>query len=129
VTISALKKKKLVPEQTGKKKNAPAKPGPQKGTSSKSLLAPSKRKPSVEIEDVLEEDNRIGAEVPRNPRNILEAADGSDDDENRDYPPPAAIVIDSPSDDDEDMVEIVDEPVEEDAEAELGLYLFSTRNS
>ena len=124
MTIPAPKKKRLVPDQTGKKKNTPAKLGPQKSTSSKSLpdkLAPSKRKPSVEIEDVPEEDNQIGAEVPHNPRNILEAADGSDDDENN--PPLVAMDINSTLDE-EDIVEIVDEP-KENAEAELGPYLFA----
>ena len=127
VTIPALKKKRSVPDQTGKKKNAPAKPGPQKSTSLKSLpnkLAPSKRKPSVEIEDVPKEDNWIGAEVPHNPQNILEAADGSDDDENN--PLLAAIDINSTLDE-EDVIEIVDKP-EENAKAELGLYLFAKWN-
>ena len=127
VTIPALKKKRSVPDQTGKKKNAPAKPGPQKSTSLKSLpnkLAPSKRKPSVEIEDMPKEDNQIGAEVPCNLWNILEAADGSDDDENN--PLLAAIDINSTLDE-EDIVEIVDDP-EEKAKAELGLYLFAKWN-
>ena len=127
MTIPAPKKKRLVPDQTRKKKNAPAKPGLQKSTSSKSLpnkLAPSKRKPSVEIEDVPEEDNWIGAEVLCNPWNILEAADGSDNDENN--PPLVAMDIDSTSDE-EDVIEIVNEP-EENAEAELGLYLFAKWN-
>ena len=124
VTIPALKKKRLVLDQTGKKKNMPAKLGPQKSTSSKSLLAPSKRKPSVEIEDMPKEDNWIRAEVPCNPRNILEAADGSDDDENN--PLLAAIDINSTLDE-EDIVEIVDDP-EEKAKAELGLYLFAKWN-
>jgi len=77
---------------------------------------------------VPDEDNLIHSEAPRNPQNILEAADGSDDD--NDYPPPAPMDIDSTSqaDDEGDTVEIIEEP-EEDDEAELGLYQFSTGNS
>jgi len=108
-----------------KKKAAPAKPRLQKKTVVPEKLAPAKRKPSVEIEEVLDEDNLIHSEAPRNPRNILEAADGSDDDVN--YPPLAPMDVDSApqADDEEDMVEIIEKP-EEDDEAELGLYPFST---
>jgi predicted flap endonuclease-1-like 5' DNA nuclease len=60
VTSSALKKKKSAPEQTGKKKTMPAKPALQKNAASKSVpekAASAKCKPSVEIEDVADEDN------------------------------------------------------------------------
>jgi hypothetical protein len=128
VTIPVPKKKKSASEQTGKKKAAPTKPGLQKKSAVPEKLAPAKRKPSVEIEEVPDEDNLTHSEVPRNPRNILEAANGSDDDV--DYPPPAPMDVDSPSqtDEEEDTVEIIEKP-EEDDEAELGLHLFSIWNS
>ena len=74
VTIPVPKKKKAASEQT-RKKTAPAKPGLQKMTVVPEKLAPAKRKPSVKIEEVPDEDNSICSEAPRNPRNILEAAE------------------------------------------------------
>lgn len=107
------------PEGARKKKTAPAKP--QKTTVPQSIpanAAPSKQKPpSVEIEDVDEEDD--SSERPRNPRNILEAADGSDDDV-----PPAAMAVDTDPEEEEDSIEILEAPGEDD-EAELGLYKIS----
>jgi hypothetical protein len=116
VITSATKKKKLGPEGGGKKKTAPEKP--KKKTIPQSIpakAAPPKQKPSVEIEDVDEED--VSSERPRNPWNILEAADGSDDD----IPPPAAMAVDADPDEEEGEIEILEAPGE-DNEAELGLY-------
>jgi len=123
VTGSASKKKKSAPETAGKKKAAPAKPALQKKAASKSVpakAAPAKRRPSAEIEDMADEDNSTYSERPHNPRNILEAADGSDDD-NDGVPPLGAMDIDADADKEGDVVEIVEAP-EEDEEAELGLY-------
>jgi hypothetical protein len=68
-------KRRNVSEQTKKQKSVstvPSKTAPPK------KIAPTKRKPSVEIEEVSEEES-FHAGPPRNPRNILEASDGSDD--------------------------------------------------
>ena len=70
-----------------------------------------------------DEDDMISSQRPRNPRNILEAADGSDDDDEYRVPPPAATSIDG--DEEEEEVEIV-EPAGEDDKAELGQYQIST---
>jgi hypothetical protein len=126
VTGSVPKKQKSASEKTGKKKAAPAKAAPQKKAASKSVpakAAPAKRKPSVEIEDVADEDDLTYSERPHNPRNILEAADGSDDDNDDHVPPPAAMDVDADADKEleEAEVENVEAP-EEDDEAELGPY-------
>ena len=81
-----------------KKKVAPEKP------------VPAKRRPSVEMEEVPDNSERFQSEVPHNPRNILEAADGSDDE----VPP----VVTPDSEDEPEIVEKVEE-VEEDDDAEL----------
>jgi hypothetical protein len=110
-------KRRNVSEQTKKQTTVstiPSKTAPPK------KIAPTKRKPSVEIEEVSEEES-FYAGPPQNPRNILEASDGSDDDNNFGPPsagPPSSAPMDI-SDSDEE-VEIVEKP-EEDDEAELGL--------
>lgn len=126
VTGSVPKKHKSAPEKTGKKKAAPAKPALQKMATSKLVpvkAAPAKCKPSIEIEEVADEDNLTYSERPCNPQNILEAADGSDDDNDSHVPPPATMDVDADADKelDKDEVEIVEAP-EEDDEAELGPY-------
>jgi hypothetical protein len=73
---------------------------------------PGPRRPSVEIEEVDDESNCQSSVSPRNPRHILEAADGSDDDIEG---PPEPIIIDV---DDEGMDNVEENP-EEDDEAEL----------
>ena len=78
---------------------------------------PTKRRPSVE--EVPEAP--VHSEQPRNPRNILEASDGSDDDVDG---LPSSATGPMQIDSDEDVVEIIEKP-EEDDEAELGLYLLS----
>jgi hypothetical protein len=113
-------KRRNVSEQTKKQKTVstvPSKTAPPK------KIAPTKRKPSVEIEEVSEEESFYAGRSgpPRNPRNILEASDRSDDDNNFGPPsagPPSSAPMDI-SDRDEDEVEIVEKP-EEDDEAELG---------
>ena len=80
-------------------------------------VVPIKKKPSVE--DTTEAP--VHSEQPRNPRNILEASDGSDDDFDG---LPSSATAPMQVDSDEDVVEIV-EKSEEDDEAELGLYLLS----
>lgn len=98
VTVTVSKRRKIAAAPT---KSAPSKKG-----------ASIKKKASVE--EVPEES--IRSESPQNPRNILEASDGSDD--NFD-------VSSAPMDVDGDEDEIIEKP-EEDDEAELGLYLLAT---
>ena len=85
--------------------------------------ASPKWKPSVEIEDVVDEDDMISSQWPQNPWNILEVADGSDDDDKYGVPPPVAMSIDG--NEEEEEVEIV-ELAGEDDKAELGQYHIST---
>jgi hypothetical protein len=80
-------------------------------------VVPTKRKPSVE--EIPEAP--VHSDPPRNPRNILEASDGSDDEFDG---PPSSATSPMQVDSDEDEVNIVEEP-EEDDEAELGLCLLS----
>ena len=125
VNVPAAKRKKSAPGNTTKTKAAPPKTAPKKSSAKagSAKAAPPKRKPSVEIEDVDDEDDMISSQRPRNPRNILEAADGSDDDDEYRVPPPAATSIDG--DEEEEEVEII-EPAGEDDEAELGQYQILT---
>ena len=99
VNIPAPKKKKSVLlEETGKNKIAPTKPGPQKNMALKSVakkLAPAKRKASVKIEEVPDQDNLIHSEAVRNSQNILEAAGGSE------APMDVVAIIEEPEEDDE----------------------------
>lgn len=99
VNMNPAKKKKASVGSTTpalpKKKSVPEKP------------VPARRQPSVEMEDMPDDSERFRSEVPRNPRNILEAADGSDDEV------PSVATTDS-----EDEPEIV-EKVEENDNAEL----------
>ena len=99
VNIPAPKKKKSVLlEETGKNKIAPTKPGPQKNMALKSVakkLAPAKRKASVKIEEVPDQDNLIHSEAVCNSQNILEAAGGSE------APMDVVAIIEEPEEDDE----------------------------
>ena len=80
-------------------------------------VVPTKKKPSVkEIPEA-----PVHSDPPWNPRNILEAADGSDDEFDG---PPSSATSPMQVDSGEDKVEIVEE-TEEDNEAELGLCLLS----
>jgi hypothetical protein len=58
--------------------------GPQASTphtETSSIQQPSStQQPSVEVEDVEDEDNVVPHAQPKNPNHIIEAADGSDDD-------------------------------------------------
>lgn len=72
---------------------------------------------------MVDEDDTILSQQPQNPRNILEAADGSDDDVEYDVPPLAAMSVNGEEEGEE--VEIV-EPAREDDEAELSQYQIST---
>lgn len=85
------------------------KPGGQKRTFVPKPLAQAKRKLTVEIEEVPDDSTSVLSDVPRNPQNILELADGSDNDEDM---PLAPSSHDGGSDEDEP--EII-----EDDEAEL----------
>jgi hypothetical protein len=101
-------------EQTGKKKavsTIPSKTAPQK----KVVL--TKRKPSVKMEEVPEEDNLTHPGPPQNPQNILEASDGSDN--NNTFGPPSSAAMDISDDEDE-----IEKPEEAD-KAELGLPVSS----
>ena len=97
--MNPLKKKKVSVGSTTpalpKKKSVPKK------------LVPARRQPSVEMEDMPDDSERFWSEVPCNPRNILEAANGSDDE-----------VSSVATTDSEDEPEIV-EKVEENDDAEL----------
>lgn len=80
------------------KKAAPAKPAP--------------RRPSIEVEEVENELDCHTSVPPRNPRHILEAADGSDDDMEEDTASKLIVV-----DNDNDMAndkEGIEEPEESD---------------
>jgi len=88
---------------------APSKLAPKKSSAMKATppkAAPPKRKPSVEIEDVTDEDDTIPSQRPRNPCNIIEAADGSDDNDDHRVPPSAATSVDG--DEEEEEAEIVE---------------------
>ena len=78
-------------------------PGPPKKKLIPEKLAPVQRKPS--LGDVPDEGSSVHSEVPHNPRNILESADGSDDDE-------PEMIADEP-----------EEEPEEDEDAELRKHL------
>ena len=123
-TGPAPKKKKSVPEKTGKNKTAPAKP--QKKAAPRKIVstnaAPAKSRPSVDIEDEPDEDDLTYSERPHNLQNVLEAvADVSDDSDGVTGPPSTAMDIDADVNDSEVEDAIVEEAVEDD-EAELGLY-------
>jgi hypothetical protein len=112
---TALTQKKLT---TTTKKNKIA---ATKKAASSSSAKQAPRRPSIEIEEVYDEADHHTSVPPRNPRHILEAADGSDDDMDDimdDEPAPELITID---DDDED-IEVVHEAPEESAEAELRMW-------
>ena len=85
-----------------KKTDLSKEPVPQKKKSIPEKLAPARRRPSIEIEEVPDE-----------------AADGSDDDVGGALP--EVISVDTNLDK-EDLPKIEDE--DEDEEAELGMYLF-----
>jgi len=70
---------------------------------------------AASVEEVLDDEHLVSSAIPHNPRNILEATDGSDDDPG-DHPPPSESAMDIDIDD-----EVVESP-EEDDEAELGLF-------
>jgi len=100
-----------VPIPKRRKITAPA------ATSGTALLkkgVPPKRKPSVE--EIPEAP--VHSDPPRNPRNILEASDGSDND--FDGPTSSVTAPMQVESDEEDEVEIIEKPKEDD-EAELGL--------
>ena len=102
-----------------KKTDLSKEPVPQKKKSIPEKLAPARRRPSIEIEEVPDKGDTTYSERPHNPRNILEAANGSDDDVGGALP--EVISVDTNSDK-EDLPKIEDE--DEDEEAELGMYLF-----
>jgi hypothetical protein len=120
VTGSAPKKRKSAPDKPGKKKPTPAKPAPQKKTALKSVpekAAPAKHKPSVEIEDMANEDDFTYSEQPQN---TPEADIESDYSNNYNVPPPETDV-DADKELEDDDIEIIEDP-EEDDEAELGSH-------
>ena len=123
------------PVQIVKKKVGPgpqkkAKTAPKKTTSATATkLVPGRiptagpsqsRARSASVEDILDE--IVHSVPPLNPRNILEAADGSDDDEFLvpEKPPPSESAMDV---DDETEAESQTEEPEESDEAELSMYL------
>ena len=59
-------------------------------TATKRQVAPAKpapRRPSVECEEVYDESDHPKSDPPRNPRHLLEAADGSDDEVDDNHEP------------------------------------------
>jgi hypothetical protein len=82
---------------------------------------PAPRRRSVEVEEVYDEVDHHTSVPPRNPRHILEAADGSDDDMEED-PAPELITIDDDDEDENMDTEKVLETPEESAEAELSMW-------
>ena len=108
------------------KKVAPAK-APTKSFAAKPAGPPQTRSLSMEIDDEVDEEDVSCSILPRNPRNILEAADGSDDE-----PTPGVNKQPrraEPARDKDDDVEIVNEAEEDPEEnevAELSVFQFST---
>ena len=116
VNVPAPKRKKTAPGNNTSTKAPAPKPVPKKKPATKAGLAKATpRKASVEIEDVAENDETFLSQRPRNPRNVIEAADGSDDDDEYGAQGTAAMSVDG----DEEEVQAI-EPAEEDDEAELG---------
>jgi hypothetical protein len=60
---------------------------PRKSTTSTKKPVNTKRRPSIEIEEIDDESDYCTSVPPRNPQHILEAADGSDDDNKEDSAP------------------------------------------
>jgi hypothetical protein len=120
VTIPASKKRKVVPPAgqtatSASKKTANL--GPPNNTTKSKPDKKGKKRQSVEIEDVPDEDDRIPSNPPRNPESILELL--SDDED----PSPSAT-----SEGDPEVIEVLEEK-EEDDEAELSEILLYTTNS
>ena len=102
------------------------KPVTQKKTTSKIAAVkavPAKKTqswvPSIQIEDVPDEDDQIHSEWQHNPWNILELSNESEDEDNRSCS--QAMDVDSNS---ENEVKVIESP-EEDDEAELDVCLLS----
>ena len=126
--MQAPKKPKTVTAlvKSATKKVAPAK-APNKSFAAKPAGPPQTQSLSMEIDDAVDEEDVSCSVLPHNPRNILEAADGSDDE-----PTPGGNKQPrqaKPARDKEDDVEIVND-AEEDPEdnevAELSAFQFST---
>jgi hypothetical protein len=110
---------------------APAK-APTKSVPAKAVGSSRTQSPSVVIEDVDDEEDLVHSVPPRNPRNILEVADGSDDEPvlrggKHWHPLPAEPVIDDDASDDTEIVKVMSdiddaEDIEENDEAELSLF-------
>jgi hypothetical protein len=78
--VIPVKKKRLGPQPQGKKA-ATTKPTPTSGkTSTKAIPAGPSRPRAASVEEVIDDEDLGRSATPRNPRNILEASDGSDDD-------------------------------------------------
>ncbi len=122
VTIPASKKRKVLPpvQQTAastSKKTTAAQLGPLNKNSTKPLPDnKGKRRQSVDIEDVPNENDRVPSNPPRNPESILELA--SDDGES----------LPAGSGGESEVIEVLEES-EEDEEAELCEILLYTINS
>jgi hypothetical protein len=95
-----------------------SKPVPPKKKSVPEKVAPATRRPSIEVEEMPNEDDTTSSEWPHNPRNILEAADGSDNDVGSALP---KVISVGSGTDEEDSSKMVED--NEDEEAELDLYL------
>jgi hypothetical protein len=92
---------------------APALQQPIKPKSNKKTL---RRPPSVEIEDVSDDEDTVQHPSLKNPNHIIEAADGSDDKDPDDDIAPDLMDVD---DDDEEEHEESEKELEESAEDEL----------
>jgi hypothetical protein len=111
-------KKKNSVQASAKTTTATAKAAPAVPAAS---AKPAPQRCSVEVEEAdAETDHHTGTQAsvpPRNPRRILEAADGSDDDTEGD-PVPDLIAVDNDNDDEGTDTE----ELEESAEAELSAW-------
>jgi hypothetical protein len=129
------KKKVLGPRPQKNSTQKKAVPTSKKAsTSMKPVAAGPSQKRAASVEDADDSDDEdlnpslaSAVGVPRNPRNILEAADGSDDDIYFPTNPESAMDVDDTNTAD-DVIEIPDDEVdgveipEEDDEAELGMF-------
>ena len=80
----------------------------------------ARKRATVDIEEIVDDSDDHASNPPRNPKHILEAADGSDDDDDDPDPAPDLIPVDDDDDEEEEEETNLEVP-EESAEAELGM--------
>lgn len=115
---------RIIAGPAAKKKKSVSKPKQTQHNTSLGLTQPSRtQRRSPTVEDVPDETEDRHRKAPRNPRHIIEAADGSDDD---DEALPSQIVNisdDSSTGKDDDSSSSEDEQPEESEDAELSMCL------